>query len=415
VTVSATVVDDGGVDSVTLFFHRLGDSAWLSSAMSGVGGTDSADIASVVVADPAVEYYFTAEDAAANSAAAPAGAPAISYRFDAVTPDTTAPTIELDDGVSPVYAGLDYRVSGYVEDESGVESVSLSYRAQDAVAFTVRPMSFAGRGVWEATIPGGEVVEDTLELFVEAMDTAGNVQLEPVDGESAPILVTVLPVPPEDTEGPAISHTPVETSDRGDELFLSATVTDPSGVTGVNVWTRLDAFDAWASTVMTDIGDGTWNVTLPGALTEGALLEYYLEAVDAADPANASVLPMLAPAAWYPVVLDEVTDPDAGDAADAGDASDAGVDVVDDAGVDISDDVEDDTQTDVGEDTGADAGPDTGTVDVQADGAGSDAGELPTAGGDGGSGGCAVAPPLGTAWPLILMALLGLRTRGRRR
>lgn len=64
-----------------------------------------------------------------------------------------------------------------------------------------------------------------------------------------------------------------------DAVTASATITDGSAVASAVITYRVDG-GAWADAAMTKGADDTWSGTIPATGTEGALVEYYIEATD---------------------------------------------------------------------------------------------------------------------------------------
>ena len=85
-------------------------------------------------------------------------------------------------------------------------------------------------GLYHGTIRGSDVTED-LSYYIEAEDDAGRVATYPQEGGLKPFQVKVT----DDTQPPAVSHTPVTNADIGKPLLITARVDDPAGVE----WVRL--------------------------------------------------------------------------------------------------------------------------------------------------------------------------------
>ncbi len=115
----------------------------------------------------------------------------------------------------------------------------------------------------------------TVTLIV--IDTSGNVA-----SDTAQVTVTA------DTTGPTITHTPVTSATRGEQITISATITDPSGVSSATLYYKRESDTSYAQISMTSSGD-TYTATIPAsAVTEN--ITYYIRAVDGAG--NAATLPL---------------------------------------------------------------------------------------------------------------------------
>ncbi len=67
--VTATVTDEGGVDRVTLFYRKTGESDYQSTDLlrSSGGDTFMLELDATDLSEPGLEYYFEAEDVAGNT------------------------------------------------------------------------------------------------------------------------------------------------------------------------------------------------------------------------------------------------------------------------------------------------------------------------------------------------------------
>ncbi len=87
-----------------------------------------------------------------------------------------------------------------------------------------------------------------------------------------------------DLTAPSISHTALgDTGDTSGPYGVSATITDPSGVTSASLFYRVNG-GSYTSLGMSVAGS-TWTASIPGQ-SEGSLIEYYITATDGASPSN---------------------------------------------------------------------------------------------------------------------------------
>lgn len=299
VTVSATITDDSGIASATLFHRVQGAGAYTSVAMTTSGGGNyAATIPGVAVGTPAVEYYVRAVDGSASSNAAnvPAAAPTVVARFTVTSVDSAGPTITHTPPALPILAGANVNIAATLADSTGVASAEVYWRTGSTGGFTTVAMTNAG-GNWSANI--GPVTAPEFTYYIRAVDTLGNASTDPADAPTSTRQRTVT-VP--DTTGPTITHTPL-TGNRtpGVSIAIEANVTDATGVSTVRVRYRTIGGTTFTSIDLANAGSGRYTGTIPGAAVVAPGFEYYLEATDTAAAANSSVTPTGAPTSFYTV------------------------------------------------------------------------------------------------------------------
>jgi|GEM_PF-2816905 len=385
VTITATATDASGVASVALYFRTQGESSWLSAALAeGTGSTWSGAIPALAVAAPGVEYYLDAADTAGNHATSPAGAPGSYHGFGVVVPDVTGPALTLDDVTSPVTEGTPIPVGVTATDPAGVSFVDLYYRSNGGQWSTIA-LSAGANDRWAGSVPGADVAEGTLSLYVVAEDGLGNGALAPTAGPTGPVVVTVDEAPVEDTVPPTMLHSPSTVVVWGGTVALEAIVTDASGVASVTVHFREGGTSGFASVALTEEGDDRFSGEIPSFATKGSTVEYYLEAIDDAAAGNRATHPEDAPDELHVIdVIGDVVEPDA-------DVAEGEADTI----------VSEDT---VSEDTMSPEDTIGGDVEADTGGGGT---------GGGSDGGCAGggATPGGLLAALALLLALALRRR----
>ena len=299
VTVTATITDDSGIASATLFHRLQGTTTFTSVPMTAAAGsTYTASIPGSAVSTPAVEYYVRAVDGSAsgNAANVPAAAPTLVARFTVTAGDTAGPGIVHTPPALPILAGTSVSLSATLTDSTGVASAEVYWRTGSTGAFTTVAMTNVG-GTWTASI--GPVAAPELTYYIRAVDTLGNASTDPADAPTSTRQRTVT-VP--DTSGPTITHTPLA-GDRtpGLSIAIEANVTDVSGVSAVRVRYRTLGGTTFTALDLANAGSGRYTGTIPGAAVVAPGFEYYLEATDTAAPSNLAVLPSGAPASLYSV------------------------------------------------------------------------------------------------------------------
>lgn len=286
VDVAATVTDPAGVRSVTLYWRLQGGQAFNAVPLAAEG--DAWSVRFGPVAQPGIEYYLGAQDGLNNQSVAPLGAPGAVYGFSVFIPDTTAPSIQHTPNPGPLTEGDPHLVSAVVTDASGVNAVTLSYRASVNDAFEQLAM-VANGDTYTATIPGAAVAPPVLGYFISASDIHGNTARRPAEAQYA-IQVGAL-----DLVGPTIVHDPVaEPVAVGSMVRIDATVTDPAGVTAVNLHWRVAGSPAFNQVAIP--GDGDQYTTTFGPVAAPSI-EYFLSASDG--EGNPSTEPDNAPDAFH--------------------------------------------------------------------------------------------------------------------
>lgn len=309
--VEARVTDASGLARVEVRVRREGNDNWLTVALEPQGGDDwGIDIPGDFIVSPGIEYYLRAVDAGDGvEATDPAGAPGAFHSVVVGLPDEEGPVIALEMLPESVSAGTPVPVVATITDESGVDSARLQVYSSATESWTTFDLLDEGGDRYTGVIPAALSVEPELLVVVEATDGAGNVSLDPADGQADPYVVTVEVEA--EADPPMIVHSPAASGDRDLPLPVSAIVTDASGVDEVTVFFREGGTDDWLDREMTADGDDRYAADIPAAVTRGAFVEYYITAVDTLG--NAASDPGGAPEMVYAVELrGEEVEPDMG-------------------------------------------------------------------------------------------------------
>ncbi len=283
VVVSATITDASTITSATLWYRVIGYPFFASVALSNTSGdTWEASIPGFSVAAPGMEYYLRATDSAGNTAVDPAGAPGAPYSFGVGDADAEGPTVAHTPIADGQTVGADVTVSAVVFDPSGVGTVMLQYRTIGAGSFTGVEMLVATGSTYEATIPGAAVTAAGVEYYLHAVDGSPDMN-ETFDPATAPTAGHTFTTTVPDTTGPVITHTPPTSVTFGDDLTLSMTVTDASGVATVSVFWALDV-GGFTEVSATALGGGNYTAVVPaGSIVDGTgSVRYYVVATDSA-------------------------------------------------------------------------------------------------------------------------------------
>ena len=122
--------------------------------------------------------YTVGISTAARSARSVALAAPHIFSFESGTsPDTTPPTI-AHEPPGTVEEGTPIRIVAAVRDDSSLSTVTLRYRPA-GVSLKSLPMVESAGDEWSTEIPGADVKVDRVEYFIEAVDVAANVAVDP--------------------------------------------------------------------------------------------------------------------------------------------------------------------------------------------------------------------------------------------
>ena len=271
VPVTAQIVDAVGVTGATLRYRRPAG-AWVPVAMQAVAeGLWRGQIPGAAVAEPRVEYYVEARDAAGNVGTDPdvtAAAPAAFTvsPVDRIGPATGHFTQNVWDRSVPLPLAIT------AEDPSGVDEVRVSWRNDGEGAFRTI-VATPGPGGYSAVIPDPQ--PPAVEYFIEAEDNLGNVSRLPVAGV---FRVTVV-VP--DVDGPNIAHTPPVEAVPGEALLIGAVITDASGVASAELRYRTIGGAVFGAIPLVPGAGNSFAAAIPAVAVNAPGVEYYLTAVDA--------------------------------------------------------------------------------------------------------------------------------------
>ncbi|MCK4717096.1 MAG: hypothetical protein KAT70_00395, partial [Thermoplasmata archaeon] len=212
--VFATITDNIGVASVTLYYQR-GAEVQQSVAMNNIGNEYSAEIPGPVTAGTTVRYYIEAVDssnAPPNTATDPAGAPAVRHSFDLLT--DIAPPVIIHTPLVDVPSNNPYRVFATITDGGVLNTSALyvCYNTDGGSVFTQLPMNpTATSDEYEAYIPG-QPTFTTIYYYINASDMAdpANIGTRPVTAPGTPYnfdIIETLPLLVVNAGGDLINYT----------------------------------------------------------------------------------------------------------------------------------------------------------------------------------------------------------------
>jgi uncharacterized repeat protein (TIGR01451 family) len=265
VTITATVTDDVGVDSVDLYF----DSA--HHYMSGPVGSKAGDWTYTIAGRPAgtsLSYTVIASDGP-NPSSPVSGA--ILWK-ECGNPDLDGPDmVSITPSTATPCCYTDVLITAHLKDNHGVASAELVYDGSS------HPMSGVagsedGGGYWTANIPGsGKDAESSLSYTVRALDTLGNLA---VSGEFTITWKDCCP--------PVIGNIVVSPHEpcAGEDVTVTVQITDNIGVDSATLTAGGTNYPMSGPAGSTS---GEWTATIPGAgKAAGYILLFSISASDAA-------------------------------------------------------------------------------------------------------------------------------------
>lgn len=308
VIVSADITDPSGVTQATLYYRSGAVTPFSIAPMSATTGpTYVATLPASALQGASVQYYIEASDGTspANVGTLPSAAPGTTFSFLVAAPSPPIIThTPIGDGQPEAHA---VQITANATAQSGLTSVSVYFRAPGG-AFSQVPLTNTSSTTYLAEIPVAAVHPPLVEYYLEAVDTVGQSTTHPLGGAVHAFLVTAA-----DTAPPGVSHVPVSDGQPENQAVrITADVSDPSGVTQVDLHYRLAGSSAFTSVTMLGSG-GTYSATIAAADVQRPALEYYLTAIDGASVPNAGTEPPGAPSNLHAFTVLRTFDVGAGD------------------------------------------------------------------------------------------------------
>ncbi len=292
---------DSMVAGATLFYRRQGTANFQATPLVHDGmGVYRGTVDASQVLPPGVEYYILAVDSApsANGSTSPAGAPANLYSFTVDPLDSNPPQVMHTPLMNDQREEAAVAIEATVSDLTGVDTVTLYYKASTQSLYTSLPMMLVSGNTYRADIPGAAVLAPSVNYYFEASDTRtpANVGVQPM---GAPMSTFSLTVTPRDRDAPGITHTPVANGQAsGGAITISADVVDPSGISRVELFYRQGNSGNYSRLTMTGAA-ATKVAQIPASAVREPSVSYYIEAEDRAMPANIGRVPAAAPSTPY--------------------------------------------------------------------------------------------------------------------
>jgi len=186
--------------------------------------------------------------------------------------DQTSPTI-THTPVTDAAVGQPISITATVVDNVAVDKVYLNYTDVLAANHNV---SMTGAGnTFSYDIPA-QSSAGSVTYFIWANDTNDN------EARTAAYTITVSA----DTVAPTITHTAVTSAKAGDQITITATITDNVGVQSATLYYRKTGDASYSTVAMSASGD-TYTAVIPASAVTTAGVQYYISATDGTNTATA--------------------------------------------------------------------------------------------------------------------------------
>jgi hypothetical protein len=225
--------------------------------------------------------------------------------------DTTSPSI-THTKVTSGTQGFPISITAIVTDEhSGIDSVLLNYKKPQDTEYSSQSMTLEGN-IYSTKIPAEAITEDSIEYYLQAEDnsTPKNVIYFGLNGqtpyEPTSILDIDISITLEDETAPTITHVPISEGVLGQEMTITATVTDDSsGVNYVELYYKKQTETAYTKLSMVKkVNTYVIKIPLESVTRDG--IGYYLKAADNATSTNIAYFGGNGQVSDEPTTLDDI-------------------------------------------------------------------------------------------------------------
>ncbi len=157
-----------------------------------------------------------------------------------------------------------------------VQGALVFFRTTGTLNYTSIPMNLVGNNIYEAVIPGTAVQTPGIDYYITATDGQVTSSDPPVDPDTFPHQIAVLPNQP-----PNINHTPVTSGNVGNDILISAAITDNTNfLASQELHYREIGTLIFQTVSMNALGGNQFEATIPGSVVGNAGVEYFIRAVD---------------------------------------------------------------------------------------------------------------------------------------
>ncbi len=227
-------------------------------------------------------------------------------RYNAIVDDsvpTNKPPVISHTPVTTADSGKDILITAKITDDGGtIAAATLRFKNESDANFTAIAMTDKGSGNFEAKIPAASITSSKIYYYLAAWDGESPVQTG--------VNRSVLPEKAEDSTNPqyfvisitrpntppVIIHTPVTTANAGEDIIISAKITDDSGkIQAANIKYKNEGDSIMKTINMIDKGNSVFEAKISAAFITAKKIYYYLAAWDGESPVetgrNRTILP----------------------------------------------------------------------------------------------------------------------------
>ncbi len=227
-------------------------------------------------------------------------------RYNAIVDDsvpTNKPPVITHTPVTSAESGKDILITAKITDDSGkIDSATLRFKNEGEANFTALSMTDKGSGNYEAKIPAASIKSTKIYYYLAAWDGESPVQTgvnrsilpEKAEDTTNPQYFTITVVQP--NTPPVIVHTPVSSAKKGEDIIISAKITDDSGkIQAANIKYKNEGDSIMKTITMVDKGGNIFEAKISAAFITANKIYYYIAAWDGESPVqtgrNRSILP----------------------------------------------------------------------------------------------------------------------------
>lgn len=227
-------------------------------------------------------------------------------RYNAIVDDsvpTNKPPVISHTPVTSSDSGKDILISAKITDDGGkIASATLRFKNESEANFTALTMVDKGSGNFEATISASSIKSSKLYYYIAAWDgespvqTGVNRSILPEKAEdSANPQYFVITINQPNTP-PVIVHTPITSAYSGQDIIISAKITDDSGkIQAANIKYKNEGDSIMKTINMVDKGGSIYEAKISAAFITAKKIYYYIAAWDGESPVqtgrNRTILP----------------------------------------------------------------------------------------------------------------------------
>jgi|GEM_PF-2784785 len=227
-------------------------------------------------------------------------------RYNAIVDDsipTNEPPVISHTPVTSADAGKDIKITAKITDDSGkINSATLRFKNEGESNFTTINMTDMGSGNYEANISAQSIKSSKIYYYIAAWDGESPVETgrnrsilpEKAEDSSNPQYFIINITQP--NTPPTIVHTPVTTANSGEDIIISAKITDDSGkIQSANIKYKNEGDSIMKTINMTDKGSSVFEAKILASFITAKKIYYYIAAWDGESPVetgrNRSILP----------------------------------------------------------------------------------------------------------------------------